>query len=222
MAIAQVTTGVTLDEYTREQRLLAEAGEGFPGRLMQVCFGDPGNLTIVTVYESTEDRDAFSEKVLSPILDQLGIRDTIATRPGFGDQAEQLHSVMIDPVQNVQAPMRALLDQAPWAVRRVIGAINTGDTERLLDFFPAGVRLLDAGDVYSGRAQIREFSDRELIGVRGYLDVRQIVRHEDMVTVAGPYHSQRYNGPVRFVFTVVADEITELSLEIDKEPAWLS
>lgn len=222
MAIAQVTTGVTLDEYTKEQRLLAEAGEGFPGRLMQVCFGDPGNLTIVTVYESTEDRDAFSEKVLSPILDQLGIKDTIAARPGFGNQVEQLHNVMIDPVQNVQAPMRELLDEAPWAVRRVIGAINSGDTERLLDFFGERARLLDAGEVYHGRARVRELSDRELIGVKGYLDVRQIVRHEDTVTVAGPYHSQRFNGPARFVFTVVDDEITELSLESDKEPAWLS
>jgi len=169
VTVTQTTTGVTLDGY----------------------------LTIVTVHESTEDRDEFRDKVLSPILDQLR------------------------PVQKVQA-VRALLDQAPWAVRRVIGAINSGDTGRLLDFFPEGVRLLDDGKVLSGRAQVREFSDRELIGVKGYLDVRQVVWHENTATVAGPYHSQRFNGSVRFVFTVVADEITELSIERDREPAWLS
>lgn len=220
MTIAQITTGVTLDEYQREQRLLAEHGESFPGRLMQVCFGDPDNLTILTVYESVEDRDAFSSTVLSPILDKLGI--DVAGRPGFGNRVEQVHKVMVDPVQTVHAPARALLDQAPTAVRRLIGALNAGDTERLLGFFPNGVRLHDAGKVFSGRDQISEFSDRELIGVNGYLDVRQVTRDGDTVVVAGPYHSGRFNGPARFVFTVQDGKITELSLESDKEPAWLS
>jgi hypothetical protein len=197
MAIAQITTGVTLDQYDKEQRLIAETGEEFPGRLLQVCFGDPDNLTVVTVYESTAD---------TAIL----------------DQTEHVHGIMLDPVQNVQAPARALLDQAPWAVRRVIGAINSGDTQRLLDFFPEEVRLLESGEVFSGRARIREFSDRKLIGAKGYLDVRQVARHEDTVTVAGPYHSQRFNGPVRFVFTTADDRIIELSIENDQEPAWLS
>lgn len=220
MTIAQITTGVTLDEYQREQRLLAENGESFPGRLMQVCFGDPDNLTILTVYESVEDRDAFSSKVLSPILDQLGIE--VAGRLSFTNLVEPVYNVMVDPVQCVQAPVRALLDQAPTAVRRLIGALNAGDTERLLGFFPDGVRLLDAGKAFSGRDQVREFSDRELVGVNGYFDVRQVTRHGDTVVVAGPYHSGRYNGPARFVFTVQDGKITELSLESDPEPAWLS
>lgn len=220
MAIAQITSGVTLDEYQREQRLLAEHGESFPGRLLQVCFGDPDNLTILTVYESVEDRNAFSATVLSPILDKLGIE--VAGRPGFGNRVEEVHKVMVDPVQCVQAPVRALLDQAPTAVRRFVGALNAGDTERLLGFFPDGVRLLDAGKVFSGRDQVREFSDRELIGVHGYFDVRQVTRDGETVVVAGPYHSGRYNGPARFVFTVRDGKITELSLESDPEPAWLS
>lgn len=212
MPIAHVTTGVTLDEYTEEQRLLAGAGESFPGRLMRVCFGEPGNLTVVTVYESIEDRDAFGEKVLA----QLGIE----ARPG--DRTEQVHQVRLDPVQCVQQPVRELLDRAPWPVRRFVGALNSGDTQRLLDFFPEGVRLSHSGDAFGGRAGIREFCDRELIGAGGYLDVRQVSRSGDTVVVAGPYHSQRLNGPLRFVFTVEQDRITELALENDREPAWQS
>jgi hypothetical protein len=205
MTIAQVTTGITLDEYTEEQQLVAES---FPGRLLRVCFGDPDNLTVVTVFESTEDKDAFGEK--------LGI----AARPG--DRTEQVHGFLLDPVQCVQEPVRDLLDQAPWPVRRCIGALNSGDTQRLLDFFPDGVRLSHGGTVFGGRAGVREFCDRELIGANGYLDVRQVSRSGDTVVVAGPYHSQRLNGPLRFVFTVEHDRITGLTLENDPEPAWRS
>jgi hypothetical protein len=212
MPIAHVTTGVTLEEYTEEQRLLAGAGESFPGRLAQVCFGEPDNLTVVTVYESTEDRDAFGEKVLA----QLGI----AARPG--DRTEQLHRMSLDPVQCVQEPVRGLLDNAPWPVRRCVGALNSGDTQRLLDFFPDGVPLSHNGSVFAGRAGIREFCDREMVGANGYLDVRQVSRSGETVVVAGPYHSQRLNGPHRFVFSVKADRITALALENDPEPAWLS
>jgi hypothetical protein len=212
MPIAHVVTGVTLDEYTEEQRLLAGAGESFPGRLTQVCFGEPNDLTVVTVYESTEDKDAFGEKVLA----QLGI----AARPG--ERAERVHRMLVDPVQCVQEPVRELLDQAPWPVRRCIGALNSGDTQRLLDFFPDGVWLSHDGNVFGGRAGIREFCDRELIGPGGYLDVRQVSRSGDTVVVAGPYHSQRINGSVRFVFTVEHDRITGLALENDQEPAWRS
>jgi SnoaL-like domain len=124
-------------------------------------------------------------------------------------------------LEKVQAA-RALLDQAPWAVRRVIGAINSGDTQRLLDFFPEGVRLLASGEEFVGRARVREFSDRELIGAKGYLDVRQVACHEDTVTVSGPYYGHRFTGPVGFVFTVEAGRITELSIENTQESAWLS
>lgn len=102
MPIVQITTGVTLDEYHREQELLAEAGDGaFPGRLLQVCYGDDDDLQILTVYASLDARDAFREEVLNPILESLGIEEEeegLAAR-GFTNQIAPLHKLVVDTSQ---------------------------------------------------------------------------------------------------------------------------
>jgi len=75
MAVVEVTTGVNLTQYLRVQECLRKTGAKIPGRVLQVCYGNRSNLEIVTVYETREAYDEFTESVLAPILVELDYTD---------------------------------------------------------------------------------------------------------------------------------------------------
>lgn len=211
MAIVQITTGVTLDEYRREQAILAEIGEKFPGRLLQVCCGDEDNLRIITVYESNEAREEFGNTVLAPILQQLGIADDVAQRANYGNEIAQVHRVIVD-VDQYQATENGQ-EQMLEAARRFIDAINSGDTDGLLSIFSDGdVRFVDAGQEFADIGAIRDFSDRELIGANGNFTMSRVERSPDAFSVFGQYRSDRYNGSVRFDFVLDGEKLLEVNL----------
>lgn len=71
--VAEVTTGVTPEQYVRVQERLRETGTGIPGRVLQVCYGDETSVVIVTVYETREAYHDFTQSILAPILKELDL-----------------------------------------------------------------------------------------------------------------------------------------------------
>src|SRR5207248_7868449 len=61
-------SGMTSDQYNRVGQKLQEAGHWPPqGLLAHVCFGSSGNLRVSEVWESREQQEQFSEKLM-PVL----------------------------------------------------------------------------------------------------------------------------------------------------------
>jgi hypothetical protein len=214
MAIVQITTGITLDEYRREQAILAEIGEKFPGRLLQVCYGDEDNLRIITLYESKEARDEFRNAVLAPVLQQLGIAGDVAKRANYRNEVAQVHKVIVDTDQYQETESgQVAQEQMLEAARRFIDAINGRDTDGLLSIFSDGdVRFVDAGREFTDIGAIRDFSDRELIGVNGNFTMSRVERSPDVFSVFGHYRSDRYNGSVRFDFVLDGEKLLEVNV----------
>jgi hypothetical protein len=75
MAVVEVTTGVTLEQYLAIKERVEERNGPVAGRLAQVCYGDGEDLRIVTVYESEAACDAFTEGVLAKALADLEYGD---------------------------------------------------------------------------------------------------------------------------------------------------
>lgn len=88
----------------------------------------------------------------------------------------------------------------PSPVRAMVEAINAGDTDRFLGLFTEDGVVEDWGKVYAGRAAIKSWSERELIGARGVLTVRSAAAQGNTVTLIGDWKSSFYTGPGRFIF----------------------
>lgn len=71
MAVVEVTTGVTLEQYLAVKERVRQRYGPVVGRLLQVCYGEGEDLRIVTVYETEEAYDAFTEGVLAKVLADL-------------------------------------------------------------------------------------------------------------------------------------------------------
>ena len=66
-------TNMTSEKYDEVIRRLEEAGAGSPaGREYHACFGPSGRLSLVDVWSSAEEFEAFGE-TLMPILAEVGI-----------------------------------------------------------------------------------------------------------------------------------------------------
>jgi len=75
MAIVQLGTGATLEDYNKMQARLADAGVPVPGRILQVCYGDAENVRILNVWESREACDSFMDSVMLPLFQEFGLAD---------------------------------------------------------------------------------------------------------------------------------------------------
>jgi hypothetical protein len=86
----------------------------------------------------------------------------------------------------------------PAPVEALIDAANRGDIEGFLDgFTPDGV-VDDWGREFRGRSAIQSWSDREFIGVRVSLDVREVTGGPDEYTVTAQVGGDGFNGPSHF------------------------
>ncbi len=66
-------SAMTTEQYDEVIRRLEEAGAGSPsGRMFHTCFGTSGHLSVVDVWESAEQFEAFGQ-TLMPILGEVGV-----------------------------------------------------------------------------------------------------------------------------------------------------
>jgi hypothetical protein len=73
----------------------------------------------------------------------------------------------------------------PRPVREYIEASNAFDGERLIAAFADGALVNDARREFWGVDAIRQWSEREIIGDRVTLEVRDVVEHDGEVIVRG-------------------------------------
>lgn len=101
----------------------------------------------------------------------------------------------------------------PEPVASFVDAVNRHDEAAFLDFFtPEGV-VDDWGRTFTGREQIKAWSDKEFIGSRGTLTVEEVTTDvPDTVTVTGDWRSQHANGRSAFTFTVDGDKLISMTI----------
>ncbi|MGO1410745.1 MULTISPECIES: nuclear transport factor 2 family protein [unclassified Microbacterium] len=100
----------------------------------------------------------------------------------------------------------------PEPVASFIDAVNRHDEEAFLDAFTKDGSVDDWGRVFTGRAQIKSWSDNEFIGARGTLAVEEIEAAGDAVTIVGDWRSTHANGRSKFVFDVDGDRLTRMTI----------
>jgi ketosteroid isomerase-like protein len=104
------------------------------------------------------------------------------------------------------------MNALPEPIDRFVEAVNRGDTDAFLAFFPADGVVDDWGRRFVGREAIRGWSDGEFIGAKGRMTVTGIERSGNEVGVTADWKSERFTGPSRFVFVIAGDEIREMRI----------
>lgn len=105
------------------------------------------------------------------------------------------------PDQTVPEPVRSFLD-----------AVNRHEEATFLDAFTEGGAVDDWGRVFTGREQIKGWSDEEFIGANGTLTVEEVEVTGAEVTVVGDWRSTHANGRSRFTFEVAGDRIAKMTI----------
>ncbi|WP_029150865.1 nuclear transport factor 2 family protein [Microbacterium indicum] len=102
--------------------------------------------------------------------------------------------------------------EIPEPVATFLERVNAHDEEAFLDAFAAGGEVDDWGRTFTGREQIKTWSDKEFIGSRGVLMVEEVRVAGDEVTVVGDWRSNHANGRSRFVFDVAGDKLAKMTI----------
>lgn len=114
--------------------------------------------------------------------------------------------------EDVQAMPASVL---PAPIDALVKAVNNGETELFLSFFtPDGV-VDDWGRRFVGPQAIRAWSDREFIGAKGTLTVKNVQQADGSVRVAAGWTSKAYSGDSLFVFVVADGKIHEMRITSD-------
>jgi len=100
----------------------------------------------------------------------------------------------------------------PEPIAGFIDAVNRHDEQAFLDAFTPDGSVDDWGRVFTGRDEIKAWSDNEFIGARGTLAVEEVGDADGTVTVVGDWRSTHANGRSRFDFEVAGDLITRMTI----------
>ena len=101
----------------------------------------------------------------------------------------------------------------PQPVASFVETVNRHDDEGFLDAFAAGAVVDDWGRTFTGRDEIKAWSDREFIGSQGVLTVEEVsIQDDSHVTVVGDWRSTHANGRSRFAFEVAGDRLTRMTI----------
>lgn len=100
----------------------------------------------------------------------------------------------------------------PDPVDRFVEAVNAGDTDMFLSFFPEDGVVDDWGRRFVGHDAIRGWSDQEFIGAQGKMTVTEVAQEENAVTVTADWVSNHYTGPSRFTFLIGGGKVQEMRI----------
>lgn len=104
------------------------------------------------------------------------------------------------------------MNDLPDPVAAALEAANANDTAAFLACFtPDGV-VDDWGREFRGPDEIREWSNREFIGVHVSLDVTGVDREDGSTTVTATVGGEGFNGPSHFTFDVRGDRVTRMTI----------
>jgi hypothetical protein len=106
-----------------------------------------------------------------------------------------------------------MTNEIPEPVASVIAAINGHDEDGFLDAFTDDGYVDDWGRTFSGRDAIHGWSSKELIGAEGTLTVESVTTTPSgSVVVVGDWRSNHANGPSRFEFEAVGQQIASMTI----------
>ncbi len=100
----------------------------------------------------------------------------------------------------------------PTTVAAFVAAVNRGDTDAFLGFFPDDGVVDDWGRRFAGHDAIRAWSDREFIGAEGTMTPQEVTARGFEVDVKAGWASTHHNGDSRFVFIVDGHRIREMRI----------
>ncbi|PRA06179.1 polyketide cyclase [Arthrobacter sp. MYb229] len=100
----------------------------------------------------------------------------------------------------------------PEPVASFITAVNNHDEQAFLDAFTPKGAVDDWGRDFTGRDQIKTWSDKEFIGSHGTLTVEKVERVGGSITVIGDWRSTHANGRSKFVFDVDGDKLAKMTI----------
>jgi hypothetical protein len=103
-------------------------------------------------------------------------------------------------------------EQVPPAVLTAIDAANSGDLDGFLDAFGPNGSVDDWGRVFTGREQVRRWSDAEFIGARVALSDLGFESVDGGVAVSAQVGGDGFNGPSTFTFAVGADGVERMTI----------
>jgi ketosteroid isomerase-like protein len=104
------------------------------------------------------------------------------------------------------------VSELPDPIGSFVEAVNRGDTESFLDFFPSDGVVNDSGRRFVGHNAIRQWSDREFIGAKGHITVTSFKQTKNEVSIVADWVSNYFTGPSHFVFILKGKKIQELSI----------
>jgi hypothetical protein len=90
----------------------------------------------------------------------------------------------------------------PEPVARLLAAANQHDTDAFVASFTDDGVVDDWGREFSGAASIREWSDKEFIGVDVILALSGTTTTHHETTISAEVGGRGYNGPSHFTFAV--------------------
>ena len=102
--------------------------------------------------------------------------------------------------------------QLPAPVQAALDAANANNTEAFLACFPPGGVVDDWGREFRGHDRIREWSDREFIGVKVSLRVTEVSIEGDDVVVTAQVGGDGFNGPSHFTFHVAGAQVDRMTI----------
>lgn len=100
----------------------------------------------------------------------------------------------------------------PEPVASFIEAVNRHDESAFLDAFTDDGAVDDRGRTFTGRQQIKGWSDKEFIGSEGTLSPEEVSTDGEDLVVIGDWRSNYANGRSRFTFQVAGDKLTKMTI----------
>jgi ketosteroid isomerase-like protein len=104
------------------------------------------------------------------------------------------------------------MNDLPQPVADLIEAANANDTEAFLASLTPGAVVDDWGREFRGPDAIREWSDREFIGVEVSLGVTDVEQANGETTVTATVGGRGFNGPSHFTFQIAEDRVARMKI----------
>jgi hypothetical protein len=100
----------------------------------------------------------------------------------------------------------------PEPIASFIDAVNRHDEDGFLAAFTTKGAVDDWGRTFTGRDQIKNWSDKEFIGARGTLTPDEVFADGEGLVVVGDWRSNHANGRSRFAFHMEGEQIALMTI----------
>ncbi|HEX4113289.1 MAG TPA: nuclear transport factor 2 family protein [Stellaceae bacterium] len=121
--------------------------------------------------------------------------------------------------------MSQTLSALPPAIERFVAATNAFDLDAWMDTFVEDAFVNDNHREFRGKAAIRQFAAKEIVGDKVTMAVTEIREHGGMIAVAakvdGNFDKSKLPDPLTlsFYFTLAGDKIAALIIIFNKPAA---